>query len=142
MSLLKNLLIWVHLLAMAGVFGGFLYGRLVFASADQSYQGVVHALLKITQFFIGLILISGFALFYFQVQNSFQAGISLGDIFRDGTTHVILTKFVLLIAVGAFSGIGSKKAREENYPAAEKMWLLALVSTSIAVFLGVMLRSI
>ena len=83
MSLIKNLLIWVHLLAMAGVFGGFLYGRLVFASADQSYQGVIHALLKITQFFIGLILISGFALFYFQVQNSFQAGISLGEIFKD-----------------------------------------------------------
>ena len=127
------------MLAMAGVFGGFLYGRLVFASADQSYQGVIHALLKITQFFIGLILISGFALFYF---HSFQAGISLGEIFKDGVTHVILTKLVLLIAVGAFSGIGSKKAREENYPAAEKMWLLALVSTSIAVFLGVMLRSI
>jgi len=142
MSLLKNFLIWVHLLAMAGVFGGFIYGRLVFVSADQSYQEMIQALLKKTQYFIGLVLISGFALFYFQIQTSLQANISLGDIFKDGVTHVILTKLALLIAVGAFSGIGSKKAREENYPAAEKMWLLALVSTSIAVLLGVMLRSI
>ena len=142
MLLLKNFLIWVHLLAMAGVLGGFLYGRLIFISADQSYQKIIQALLKKTQYFIGLILISGFALFYFQIQTALQGKISLGDIFKDGVTHVILTKLALLIAVGAFSGIGSKKVREENYPAAEKMWLLALVSTSIAVLLGVMLRSI
>ena len=142
MSLLKNFLIWVHLLSMAGVFGGFLYGRLIFVSADQSCQEIIQALLKKTQYFIGLVLISGLALFYFQIQTSLQANISLGDMFKDGVPHVILTKLVLLIAVGAFSGIGSKKAREENYPVAEKMWLLALVSTSIAVFLGVMLRSI
>ena len=142
MSLLKNFLIWVHLLAMAGVFGGFLYGRLIFVSADQSYQEIIQSILKKTQYFIGHILISGFALFYFQIQTALQGKISLGDIFKDGVTLVILTKLALLIAVGAFSGIGSKKVREENYPAAEKMWLLALVSTSIAVLLGVMLRSI
>ena len=139
--LLKNLLIWVHLLAMAGVFGGFLYGRVVFSLADQSYQGVIHALSKTTQFFIGLILISGFALFYLHVQNSLQVGSSLDEILKDGMTHVILTKLILLVAVGAFAGIGSKKAQGENYPSAEKMWLLALVLTSVAVLLGVMLRS-
>ncbi|OED34966.1 hypothetical protein AB834_05450 [PVC group bacterium (ex Bugula neritina AB1)] len=117
-----KLFIWMHLLSMASLFG-------LLVACRSLPLPLPAPLLKQCKTFFGLVFVSGVLLAYLKIITSLDSG----DILKTGIYHILITKFALLMGLGHFVMVGSKKE--------SKTWInISLVAIALATFLGLMIR--
>jgi hypothetical protein len=127
---------WVHLLSVAVVFGGVLFVHSYLRRGGTVNEGV-HGAMRHLNLAAAILLVSGIAAAYFKITRLSAAGESVGH-----AAGVVLVKLLLLMALGAFLGIGAKQLRSGNSSqAGGTMRLLSLLVIAIAAFLGLTFRS-
>ena len=134
--MLERLLLWVHLLAMAGVFGGIFALHQLLQTGSQEVNPVSRSLIRGVNFSIVLLLLSGFALFYRRVLQAIQAGLSI----QAPLFWIVGGKLGLLILLGALVGISTRKIPSGDLTVVRTLQKLSLGILALAVFLGLLLR--
>lgn len=116
---LYHVLLWLHVLCMAGAFGGLLILQAGVPRAVRSDADAIRPAIRWLNILLGLGLISG-ALLYGSLQGHTRGGHFNG---------VIGLKFVLLLAVGGLLAVSRRSPRGDTMRAASLI-LLALAALS------------
>ena len=116
-----RILLLLHVLCMVSAVGSLAYSLIALpAGSDNSKRGFRFVSLLVT---VGTL-----------------AGLGLFMVLMDGVNHAVVgTKILLLLAAGAFLGMGSAKIKKEQFAKARGMRWGAFVSLLVAALLGFIL---
>ena len=130
--MLRIVVVWVHLLSVAAVFGGVLvlHGYLRRGGVvTEALQTVARRL----NMLVGVVMLTGGVAAIVKIMSLLEAELPLGH-----AVGVMAIKLVLLGAVGAFLGIDASKLREGG-SGSGVLRLASLAAIAVAAFLGVTL---
>jgi uncharacterized membrane protein len=132
-----HILLWIHLLAMAGALGGaYVFQKVIDPAAAGSAEAMARCA-RLINLFLGAGFLAGLALYYQRVTIALRAGFSIGT-----TWHAIIgLKLLLLLGAGALIGISSKRTRDGRPDTARKLLVAAAAVLAVAMFLGIRLRA-
>lgn len=129
-----TVMIWLHLLAMVGAFGGLLFAHM---TQREGGAAALKKAVRLFNIFLVIGLIAGLHLYGQKIMAAKAAAVSLGPV------HMVVgIKLVLLLAAGALVGISAKAVREGQMGKGSSLRVAALLLMAIAAFLGTALSNI
>lgn len=127
---LQHFFLWIHLLCMAGAFGALLAAECMPTAAwkDGTVEGRV---LRLIHALIGIGFLAGLTTYIMRIDLA-AAGSDPGRL------HMTIgIKFLLLVGVGACTGLASAMVRKGNAGAAGRLRWSAAILLAVAAFLGI-----